>query len=637
MPTPPLGSASLRCMESLSVAPKRSWGVNNSKQATKTLAHISSHHAPEMERCQHTNPVILSDHQMEASLSALPDDVLRHTITLMTLQSRLCLCGVSRGLLTLVAPVIPRQYLLARVQGLVQEDRIESRPVLPRRCLRHPPSLSLVPTGAQTSLFIDLDFRSPPEVQHLATEIMAVGKHLPGLRVLSVISYQTRLQQVMDSLTPAMRSSIVTVRLARHYSDFSVPVPLLVATRGCGMPMLTSVKLMRVSADLERLGAVCPNLTSLHVSEDHNGSVTGWKHMASSLSRLRDLRVTSRSVLGLLSCDALDGLMSAPPRELTSLGLMGIGNASTMYAAAASIKGNCLRSLSLRLSSAQRLSGMWEAAECQFALDQTAVSHPGLTHLELDANRKIRIPEAWESLTNITSLHTTPIPGLPSITALVIRWAMTFSFRPSRLIPLLPPHLVRLEIPYGLLRSALACQSLHELVWTPHAQGCFPGSEQANLLAEVARQDAWPSLRRILVLPTRLRGTWVLSDEPGEARRHCRHSAQLLTLLGSMVSCGVTHVTVFQRSAQQFGMVEALCKMTSLESVTLVKMRITAMQLRRLVHMQHMRVVELVGATQLSKRQFDCVREDAGEVRMLWRTMDIMRGGNVLDEDDERD
>lgn len=573
-------------------------------------------------------------------LLSLPDDLIRRILGAMCMETRLCLCGVAAPLRALVTPCITRRFLMARVQG--QTTRIASRPARPRRLLGHdhPPSLSLhLPqskTVAEGMLLVDLDYRSPPDTCQIAAEFAAVGARIPCLHVLSVVSYQTRLCDVLQSLTPAMRLSVHTLRLARQYSDFSPPQPLDIG----GLPMLRSVKLIRVSVDLQRLGVLSPHLTSLHISEDH-GSVTGWLHL-SAFTALRDLSVSSRSVLGLFCSDALDGIAAVP--RLDSLALMGVGNASAMYAAATSVTG--LSSLSLRLSLAQRLSGMWEVVECQDAIERIAANNPDLRQLDLEANRNVHVSAQWTALTSVAVLHTTCVPPMPSITRMLVRWATTFSFRQGYNV--LPPNLERLETSYGALACALPCRGLRELAWTPHSQGGFPGSEQLALLAVVAREGSWPDLHTLLILPDRRRGAWVMNDSPGEARRHCRHSAQMLAQLASRPTCVIEHVTLFQRSAHQFGAVEALCRMPVLARVTLVKMRVTAVQLRRLVRMPSMRLIELVGVTQVSRRQFEAVRAEAAQgggirgagvpVRLLWRSMEVVfADGDVLEVDDERD
>lgn len=555
---------------------------------------------------------------------SLPDDILHLIICLLPTRSRLSLCNVSRSLRTLSTPTTPRHYLMARVLG--HPKQISSRPAQLRRTLR--PCVAV--HARVTHLLVDLDYRSTTDTRVLVKELAAMDLRLQGcmpLSILDVVSYQGRLQEVIDGLTPDMRGSIQNMRLARQYSDL-VPVDL-VDLDLTNFPNLISVKLMRVPIALETLALQVPNLTSLHTTE---ARATGWHHL-SKLTKLRDLRVTSRSVLGLISMDMmLDEVVCGSLTALTSLALMGVGHASAMYMAATTVTG--LVCLSLRLSCAQHLSGMWEVFQCQLALERVAVNNPALRRLELEANRLLRIPSTWTQLTSVMVLHSTPVPSLPSIAEAVVRWASSSPTYPVTLHPL-PSDLLRLDVCYGALRSALDCCGLTRLIWTPHVQE-FPAVQQTALLALVASQNAWTSLRSLQVLPARARGSWVLTESSVEVRRHCRYSVQLLTLLASRPTCVISHVTLFQRCSHTFGAVEALCLMTSsLEKVTLVKMGVTVAQLRQLAHMPHMRLIELIGPTLLTRHQFESVRTEVKGVRLLWRSVEVLVSGNVLDDDNE--
>lgn len=587
-------------------------------------------------------------------MESLEPDIVVSLLNMLPVESRLALCMVSRHWREAAMHLTPRHYMTALVtnQHGRGRDRIATKLHRPRRAIHRPPALSYLSDDSVSELTIDLSMEA---TQDVAPELAAAPQRFQGClppSVISICGNWDRMQQVLCHLPASLYGSMRTLVLVRRYVEDhslqSVITPLTMNVDGKllpSVPTLRTLKMMRVLLDVRQLPTVFPNLVSLHVAECSSIHVfEEWEHLT-NLVDLKDLSVTNRSgYAGRHILDVIPQLVG-----LTRLRLMGVHSVS-LFTTVTTLSN--LLSLSLRRAFPSGYGDssadvIWMNGTCQLALDTVAKNNLGLQHLELDTHPNLNIPLCLTVLTSIMVLHTTVVPTLlSSLRDLVIRRTPTSYHYPGLLA--LPRHLTRLRAPYDELRAALECHDLVDLTWRPHPQEDVQDKEQLELLVAVRGGSTWPLLQKLAILPQRTCSKWQLTDATrlDQMRRHCLHSAQLLAVLAARPHCSIESVCLFQRSSHDFGAITALCSMPVLSSVTLVKMRVTVTQLRTLVAVPSMRIVELVGVTRITRKQVDDVRAEEKEdwrgqgtargVRLLWREMTCVLCG-LVDEDEMDD
>lgn len=569
-----------------------------------------------------------------SQISRLDQGLEEYLVQIMPFQTLMALSLTSARWRELSLPLLPRHYIMARM--LQDRDRLSTRLHRPPRLIhQHEPTRSHLVDGSQSQLTIDLDASSTHDV---GPEMAAAARYLEGckpLHTLTILGNHDRIQLVLFQLQPPLSSSLQTLILVREYAEVSAMKllqlgPLILYH---SIPTLTNLKMRRTLLDPTLLPILCPNLRSLHAADFTTNWTTDnvWEHLT-GLRNLQDLSMTSR--IGYLDQHVLDIVPLLV--GLTRLSLMGT-NTGSMYAAVADL--TSLQHLILRraLTAAfSTFSGdiMWMDLGCQDLLNQTAENNPTLQLLDLDAHPYLVIPTQFTSLVKLTISHTTAVPPLASLRHLMLRRMQTYHTYPP--LSDLPSGITSLHTPYDELSAALRCRDLRDLTWRPHAEGDFPDDHQETFMAHVRQDVAWPALRRVASLPEREHGRWAFTEvaHPG-LRMHCKHSAELLTELASREDCGIERVILFQRSSHDFNAIRALIIMPSLTSVTLVRMKMSVTQLRQLAQKPSMQVIELIGITRLTKRQFQSVRAEITGLLplLLWREMSCI-ASSVINEDE---
>lgn len=562
---------------------------------------------------------------------SLEEDVARDLVIMLPHRNRIILGMVSRWWQGVVSPLSPRHMTTLLV--LNTQGSIHTRPLQPRRSLHiAPPAWTRLADETVSQLKIDLDERC---TQNLAPEMAVMHTRFETrtpLHTLTVYGNWHRMSQTLCHLSPGTYSSLRTLVLWRRYAEdlqevFGSPwldtrAPLQIVH---AVPTLTTLKMRRVLPPGGQIPIMFPNLACLHAADCSAYWTAEGATALLALPKLRDLSVTAGT-------DVDTRVLAVIPQltALTRLRLMGPNTAATFAAATA-----LSRLLSLSLRRALPGVGCTMCADvvemdpfCQGALELISVNNPRMLHLELDTHPLLLIPDTLTDLQSVMVLHTTRVPPLPTIREVVVRRMRTASS--SWPLWPRPPNITALQTPYDELPLAVACEQLEELTWRPHSQEVFSDQNQVVLLACVSMASTWPALKMVAILPRRINGHWMLESEVDLCRlplkRHCLHSAQLLAALATRPACAIERVCVFQRSSHDFGAIAALCSMLSLTSVTLVKMRVTRTQLRRLVDLPRMRIVELVGVSKVTLKEVGRVRAEllaAGrtDLSVLWREM----------------
>lgn len=565
-------------------------------------------------------PTSVFTHPPNTGISRLPDDVLDlHIKPACTLPSRLNLFQVSRLFKTLMAVGMPRQSMIVvRHNGYVKYGRA---PVL--RLSREPPCLE----ETQAPFRMRLDAESELNLEYATiwsnkpvqdvlgvVELIvvkmrhALAQPVQTFRIASIPVTDEAVGLLYQNFPPSVRATVHTL-CVRHQEVFHSRTASLFPYVPCVFPLVTTVKLHKTAVDIAMLFLAAPSLTSLQVSECPK--TQGWPILA-NMTGLRDLRLSAYNMHDATNVrPAMDAITGAT--WLTSVQLMGFGTQGCVALAGfTALTSLCLSSMLNDTSNPSTFSAH---------LDEIARRSPGLRRLGLAVRPGVMVPSGWRQLEDVHVLHKTRVPYLDSIRNLVIEKTLA----PYDAYPLdysvlaaFPRNLVTLCVSYNALLSAVGCDELRQLSWTPVSRdGEFQLSHHVSLLVAVSQEaGAWPLLDRLLILQESMSQSGQKTSREDRDLQNT-YNAQLLQTLASRTPCNITHVTI-QQGEHGPGTFEALCKMPVLHSVTLIGMVVNITRLRNLLRKPCMRLIELIGV----------VGVDAGQVEMLRK--EARPGGKIL-------
>lgn len=498
----------------------------------------------------------------------------------LDLPSLLNLFEVSHRWNTLCLDLIPRQ---TRIEINPDNGHVRARRSPTVRLSWEVPRLAelraplCMRSDAESQLTVDLDSSRhciPTEalVFKIAEVIskMHVERAQP-LRILYLMckrSSEDPLQELLSALSDPVRLSLHT--LCVHYitssgfqAQYLFPFGGHVSFAG-----LATLRLEKVGVDLQALSTALPLLSSLYLSCCL--PVVAWDHL-SSLRGLRHLCLIFGNHTRTTCTPAL--LAVSTLTSLTSMRLIGTPAVESCRALMPLM---ALQSLCLNVD-----LHLDDVVLFQKSFDNLAQVTPLLAHFDFSTNLPlgdITIPIAWGFLESLNVSYSTDVPYLYTLMRLILRRSAMY----VRNLPLypLPRNLVSLQTPYNALRSALGCDKLRELIWTQVTHQDFLDSQQEGLLMAVSQHGVWPLLDRVLVL----------RDPAGILAEHF-YSGQLLDVLASRPHSIITHVTV----QQDHPLTEILCRMLTLQSITLIDACVTLECLHSLLDIPSLVLLELIG------------------------------------------
>lgn len=501
----------------------------------------------------------------------------------LPLSSLLSLSEVSARWNSLCDGLLPRQTLIESAEGtlIIRRTPVSRRslesPSLDALFLRHSVRL---PPDAQSELTVDLSHVQqlvPMQIKISEVAARMQGRHAQPIRIMYLLCMRSEsVRSLLLGLPASVQASLHTlcIRCISLSIIIQSPSPLFPFGHEVIFQRLTTVKLHRTGVNCDALAAAMPNLISLQLSMCC--PVHAW-------SRLRAF--TQLRSLCIVFCP--DTPEYIPP-ALTAIGML-------TWLSAIRLSGAGSQEVCIALSPLANLERLCLRVEVftssqffQQALTNLALRLPRMRHLELQLTKGlplggITLPVSWTQLQTLDVSHRTPIPYLSSMTHLVLRRSSAYVSYVD--LPPLPRHLKGLRAPYNALRSAVGCEELRELSWTPPF-GVVTPSQHAALLVAVSQEGVWPDLDKVLILPDRV-------GFPLQMYEH--YSGQLLDTLATRPSgCVITHVTVHQND----NTMDALCKIKSLHSITLIEMYVpprTSLLTLLIQSLPHLRLLEMIG------------------------------------------
>lgn len=497
----------------------------------------------------------------------------------LTLPSLLNLCEVSWRWHRLCWDLIPRQ---TRIEIVGDSGQVTVRRSPTSRLSWEVPSLAdhqaplYMRPDSESQLTVDLEgtnhFIPTQALVQKMTQVVTrmQEQHAQPLQILYLLCMRTSedpLQDLFAALPSDACKHIHT--LCVHYPTFAGyhSLSLFPFNINVSFTSLVTVRLERVGFDMEALTVALPTLTSLYLSNCHPVAPS-WTALT-SLTKLSHLCLMFSGNSKAHAWPALESVRYLT--NLTSIRLVGVPACETCCALMplTSVKMLCMNT---DLASE-------EVYDFQQALN-TLAGRVQLRHLDFSTCLplgEVMIPVGWTHLESLNVSYCIHVPYLSSLTRLILRRSAMYVRDPP--LPPLPRNLVSLQAPYNALCSAVGCDSLRELIWTQATVDFFE-SHQIGLLLAVSQPGVWPLLDRVLIL----------RDSAGLLTEHA-YSGQLLDALAVRPFSIITHVTVQQDTP----LIEVLCKMRVLHSITLIDACVTLQGLRTLLKLPNLTLLELIG------------------------------------------
>lgn len=533
---------------------------------------------------------------------------------------------------------LPRQSIII----VKHNDVIKHQRATAARLSREAPSLeeheAPVHMRGDAESEIALDFRTSWFGRSTA-DVLALVEHVvermllkqtqpvQAFRISSVPVSDDAIRAIICNFPKSVRATIHT--LCVRHNEVSQPRNHALFPFGASLesvfPRLTTIKLHKTGVDLDLIHVVAPQLTSLQLSLCPKS--VGW-HKLAAMTGLRDLGFSIFNMHDAASflpaLEAIKGATWLTAIKLHRLGALGCAALSGFTA---------LTSLSL-CTPPQNMAASTPSSLFQAYLDMVASKSPGLRRLELMVVPGICVPACWTQLEYLHVSHKTHVPHLLTIRNLVIDKTLApydaYPLEYHQLCPL-PRNLVSLHASYNALPSAVRCGHLRQISWTPVSRdGEFQLCNHISLLMSIMQGfGAWPLLDRVLILQESVSQSGMRMSREDKDLQNIYNSQLLQTLASRKLRCCITHVTIHQAEPGP-GTFEALYRMPSLRSVTLIGMAVNITRLRNLLRLPCVRLLELIGVAGVDAAQVELLRKEVhpgGKVLSMELVhMDVMNG-----------
>lgn len=493
-------------------------------------------------------------------------------------------------------------------------DLMRRRLPLQRQLYRRPYASQLA-DNADSLLVVDVNCEG--EIDGLNTaydEVFERCRERLPVHILSLTGgNKLSLTQLIQTVPEPLCKSVHTLHIAQGpdpvYSPTSEGLHFIWAIPPSCFPEVTTLIVDgQVYVDLIKLAILFPKLTSLQVSQAQY--IIAWDRLDDNTC-LRDLSIRFLFGNQIFHDNIVTFTQLKRLRIVYDQGSLGEEVTEGIYTLTR------LCSLCLDVSHTE--------TECEEVLDKIAEHNTALQALHLPRlESRIAVPSRMDGLQQLIVPIDAVIPHTSRVTQLAMR--RNPEDLDARAFPsVAPKNLLEGSISYEQILTFINCDHLQVLLLKPHSAS-FTREQHVHMMGVMERirnrnGKVWPHLHTLIILPEQYEVKTLVAQGRVGFERDGEYLTDLIGALGRSVR-PLRHVTLFMRASKDsVQAVDMLFHLTSLSSVTLVKVDVTVSQLRRLVNLPHMGIIELIAVEGLLMHEVKEVRKEIGvrPIRILMR------------------